>query len=150
MRFALALWRLKYLYFDQFYCIKYSMSVEFCQYKYFDLSKIGDMHKNAVKMMLSGRWIFVHCVNMKLAQRKRLKILNGSHRFIFFYVAVITVGVLAFFLNIQASVLPSFRSISVSVSSLRYILFSAELPRYASTFVIGRTHQSLSVGLFAM
>ena len=29
----------------------------------------------------------------------------------------------------------------------RYILFSAELPRYAFTFVTGRTHQSLSADL---
>lgn len=53
MLFAYALWRLKYLFFNQFYCIKYSKSVVFCQYKYCDLLKIGDMHKNAVKMELS-------------------------------------------------------------------------------------------------
>ena len=57
MRFAFALWRLKYLFFDRFYCIKYSKSVAFCQYKYFDLLKIGDMHKNAVKSKLSN-WDF--------------------------------------------------------------------------------------------
>ena len=38
----------------------------------------------------------MHYAHVKLAQRKRLKILNGSHRFISFYVAVITVGVLTF------------------------------------------------------
>ena len=75
--------------------------------------------------------------------------MNGSHRFVFFYVAVITAGVLAFVLNMHTSVLPSFRPMTVPISFFKYILLSAELPRYASMFVIGRTHQSLSASLFA-
>ena len=148
MRFALALWRHCFFVLAKFTVSSITQKSHSVKVNAFIYSKSTMCAKKQSKRC---PWKSDLCAlrRCETCAKKGLKILNGSHRFVFFYVAVITAGVLAFVLNMHTSVLPSFRPMTVPISFFKYILLSAELPRYASMFVIGRTHQSLSASLFA-
>ena len=148
MRFALALWRHCFFVLAKFTVSSITQKSHSVKVNAFIYSKSTMCAKKQSKRCPWKSDLCALC-RCETCAKKGLKILNDSHWFICSRVVVTAIVVLVFILNIQAPVRPSFRSISVPVNCFRYILLSAELPRYASTFVTGRTHQSLSAGLFA-